>query len=254
MLSVAPWLPACLGYSMTKKRAGTASAFTPPTGHRAFDDWVAPQRTAAIARIIKSVGKHPGKHPSDEVRLAADIYQAYIEAPLEIDPDDSSKAKNRLNSVKAILKGVENQCARIAADPYLSSTINKANGVQPAPITSVLFQLRSLEIALSSRAQKWRSKANLPPELKGRRPTELEWLAGVSLPLIYERHFLSRAGRSRNTDGKPDGPSVRFTGATLEELDMSYSRESIARAFTRMAPFRKTEIGRISRRANCKPK
>jgi hypothetical protein len=29
---------------------------------------------------------------------------------------------------------------------------------------------------------------------KGLCPSEREWLAGVSLPLVYERHFLSPAG------------------------------------------------------------
>ena len=129
---------------------------------------------------------------------------------------------------------MEKQAALISADPYLSKAMGKAVGVAPPPILELHIELRSLEIQLSSLDKKWRSKADLPPELRGRRPSELEWLAGVALPLVYERHFLSRAGRSRNAEGEPGGPTVKFVEATLSELSIPYSPESIVRAFTRL--------------------
>ena len=129
---------------------------------------------------------------------------------------------------------MEKQAALIRADPYISEAIGYPTGLVPQSIWMCISELRSLEYKLSLLAKKWRSKADLPPELRSRRPSEREWLAGVSLPLVYERHFLSPAGRSRNAEGKPGGPTVRFVEATLTELGLPYSSESIVRAFTRL--------------------
>ena len=206
-------------------------AFTPPTGEKAFDDWIAPQRTAAISRILKAVGKSP----NSELDLATGIYHACVETQSKLDPLDGSKASNRLRKIKRIVKALQKQIAFVSADPYLKRRIKDANGVAPRPIVQLLFELQSLENEWSWLAKKWRSKADLPPSLKDRRPSELEWLAGVSLPLIYERNFLRRAGRSRTTTG---GPTVRFIAATLSELGLSYSNESILRAMSRLAIFK----------------
>jgi hypothetical protein len=130
---------------------------------------------------------------------------------------------------------VEKQAGLISADPYLRKAIGDAVGVKPPlNIWELRNELRGLEIQLSSLAEIWRRKKDLPPELRDRRPSEREWLAGVSLPLVYERHFFSPAGRSRNAHGKPGGPTVRFVEATMSELSIPYSAESIARAFTRL--------------------
>jgi hypothetical protein len=60
-----------------------------------------------------------------------------------------------------------------------------------------------------------------------------EWLAGWRLPEIYERIFGRRSGRSRNLDGDPSGPCVRFIKAVMHELQIEYSEESIVRALTK---------------------
>jgi hypothetical protein len=138
----------------------------------------------------------------------------------------------------------EKQAALISADSYLSGAIGTAVGVKAPPIWDLRIQLQSLEIQLSSLAKEWRTKIDLPPELRDRRPSEPEWLAGVSLPLVYERHFHSPAGRSRNAEGTPAGPTVRFVGATLSELSIAYSPESIVRAFTRLKRQRDKERAR----------
>jgi len=143
---------------------------------------------------------------------------------------------------------VETQAALISADSYLSAAICKDVGlIRPPPIGELRIQLRSLEIQLSSLAKEWRTKIDLPPELSGRRPSEPEWLAGVALPLVYERHFLSPAGRSRNMEGEPGGPTVRFIEATLSELTIPFKRESIVRAFSRLK--RERDVERARKRA-----
>ena len=216
---------------MAKKRAAAVAAFVPPTGDKALDDWFAPLRTAAIGRILKAVGKST----DDEVQLATDIFEAYVATPSKLDLHEGSKAAQRLQKVKGIRKAVEKQAALISADPYLRKAIGDAAGVKlPFDIWGLCNELRGLEIQLSLLAERWRRKKDLPPDLRDRRPSEREWLAGVSLPLVYERHFFSPAGRSRNARGKPGGPTVRFVEATMSELSIPYSAESIARAFTRL--------------------
>jgi hypothetical protein len=226
---------------MVSKKNAALAPFLPPIGDKWFDDWVTPQRTAAIARILGAVGKST----DDEVQLATDIFEAYVSTSSQLDLYERSKAAKRLEKVKSIRKAVETQAALISADSYLSAAICKDVGlIRPPPIGELRIQLRSLEIQLSSLAKEWRTKIDLPTELSGRRPSEPEWLAGVSLPLVYERHFHSPAGRSRNAEGTPGGPTVRFVGATLRELSIPYSPESIVRAFTRLRRQRDKERAR----------
>jgi hypothetical protein len=50
------------------------------------------------------------------------------------------------------------------------------------------------------------------------------------LPPIYERNFGSKAGFSRNTDGAPGGPYVRFAGAVTKEMERPISAATIIAA------------------------
>jgi hypothetical protein len=211
-----------------------AAVFLLSTGNNELDAWVAPRRGAAIARITKTAGHSP-ENPD---RLASDIFDACSALPAQLDPLQARTASQHLTKVRRILRAVEKQAALIDSDPDLHAAIKGSRGVQLSAFTELHFELQALESSLRLLAQKWRSKADLPVALKGRRPSELEWLAGVSFPLIYERHFLRRAGRSRKKEGEPAGPMVRFIEATLRELGISYSRESIVRAFTRLAALR----------------
>jgi hypothetical protein len=216
---------------MARKRTAAVAAFVPPSGDKALDDWFAQLRSAAIARILSAVGKST----DHEVQLATDIFEAYVATPSKLDLHEGSKAAERLKKIKGIRKAVEKQAALISADPYLSKAIGDTVGVKlPFDIWGLSNELRGLEIQLSLLAERWRRKKDLPPDLRDRRPSEREWLSGVSLPLVYERRFLSSAGRSRNAEGEPGGPTVRFVEATMSELSIPYSPESIARAFTRL--------------------
>jgi hypothetical protein len=226
---------------MARKRPAAVAAFVPPSGDEALDDWFAQLRSAAIARIFSAVGKSTG----DEVQLAADIFEAYVATPSKRDPQEASDAAQRLQKVRDIRKAVEKQVALISDDPYLRKAIGDAVGVKPPfDIWGLRNALRDLEIQLSLLAERWRRKKDLPPNLGDRRPSEREWLAGVSLPLVYERHFLSPAGRSRNAEGEPGGPTVKFVKATMSELGMPYSAESIVRALTRLKQQREEERAR----------
>ena len=214
-------------------RAAPSVIFMPPTGDKAVDDWIGPQRKAAIARIVKAVNRSPG----DEMRLAADIYEADIEASVVTDPFGASVAKRRLKKVRPILKAVGKLDALITSDPSIADKINSVpTPFHIAPVKQLLLAVRGLENELVRLVNKRRNKGDLPADLIGRRPSEREWLVGVSLPLVYERHFGLRPARSRNVEGQPSGPMVRFIEATLRELgSQEYKPESIVRGFSRLA-------------------
>jgi hypothetical protein len=212
------------------------AVFLPPTRIRGLDDWIAPAREAAIASIIDKVGRSP----KDRDKLAEAIFDAFIELRGQIDPSESREAPKRLRKIRQILKAVRKCAPWIDSDPYISKRINKDGGLVLPPLGRLLFDLTIVENELIILAKRRRSK--LP--LNSRRPSELEWLAGVSLPLVYERNFGHPAGRSRSTSGDPGGPTVRFVAATLKEVGVSYSNESIARAMTRLAAFRALTAGR----------
>ena len=111
----------------------------------------------------------------------------------------------------------------------------------PPPVEQLRRAVAGVERWREYTAKEWRTAHKRDPILRGRRPTETEWLAGVSLPLVFEWHFRERAGRSRAKDGKPSGPMVRFISATFKELGLRYSDESITKAFSLRAPLRKRQ-------------
>ena len=215
-------------FGVAEDGVATGWVFLPPSVTGELERWLAPGRAAAIARIVEAVGIAP----DDEIRLATDIHQAYCEhpnygeAPIGLVVLGASEARVRLKTVRSILAAGEKLRELIDADRYISATINELDTPFHIPIVQqLLLKLRSLEKVLEGLAKKWRTKADLPENLKGRRPSRREWLAGVSLPLVFERHFVRRAVLSRNSDGKPSGPCVKFIGATLEELGLSYEPE-----------------------------
>jgi hypothetical protein len=202
-----------------------------------LEAWLAPQRAAAIARIVKAVGE-----PADnEIRLAADIHHACCETPHMLAVLEGPQAQRRLRLVRRILKGMEKQAGLIESDPYIKHAINKVHTPFEIPIVPrLVLKLRDVEGQLKWLAKQWCSKADVPKN-QNRRPSQFEWLAGVSLPLVYERHFHRDAGRSRKKGREPYGPMIRFVEATLTELSEPMKRESIARAFTRCTPQRNAE-------------
>ena len=228
---------------MTDSWHAAVSLFLPPTGTEELDKWIAPRRAAAIARIAQAVGRVP--HNEDQ--LATEIFDACVEMRSQLDPLEGRKASERLKKVRRILKGVRKYEELIDSDPHISAAINQAHGVKLPPAKELLLELIVLKSFLAKLAANWRDKADLPVDLRSRRPSELEWLARVSLPLVYERNFLRRAGRSR-TQGEVGGPCIRFIEATLKELGRPYSPESIARAFSRLARQREEERTRSKRR------
>jgi hypothetical protein len=178
---------------MAKKRTAAIAVFAPPGDDTALDEYFAKLRTPAVNRILEAVGKSV----VNESQFGTDIFWACIATRRRLDLGDGAKAAERLHKVREIKNAVEKHASVISGDLYLGELNGK--------LSKLRIELQSLETELSSISDNWRSKADLTPELKGRRPSEPEWLTGVALPLVYERHFASPAGRSRNINGKPGG-------------------------------------------------
>jgi hypothetical protein len=224
-----------------RRRAVYAVVFMPPTGIKNLDDWVAAKRTVAIDRIAKAVGKVP----ESEEELATDIYWACSKTSTGRDPLEGARAKTRFDKVQEIIKAAEKLDTLIASDPFISARLRDrtnpfgaATPFELPPLARLRFGALYLRDELGLAAKHWRDKADLSDK---RRPSEREWLAGVSLPLVYERHFGHRPGRSRNAKGEPSGPTVRFVEATLREVGAPCKRETIVRAFSRLAKQRDDE-------------
>jgi hypothetical protein len=104
---------------------------------------------------------------------------------------------------------------------YLDRLVNAAS--YPKPVDSAALA------ALTSR--------ELEPSLQERSP--FEWLVGVGLPRVYQEHFQSEAGYTRNpvTDAI-HGQYIDFVEAALHEFDIKhagapYTRAAIADALGR---------------------
>jgi hypothetical protein len=139
---------------------------------------------------------------------------------------------------------VDKADALIASDTFIRARINNASTPFELSRTSqLLLERRAAGAELTLLAKKRRVESARPAgKPNGRRPSELEWLAGVLLPLVYERHFLRPARRSQGAEGEPGGPTVRFVEAVLKELEVqNFKRASIVRAFTRLTPKRDKE-------------
>jgi hypothetical protein len=192
----------------------------------------------AIDRILAAVGQRHIPPDLDRRALCADISDAYHSRDHAFDLFHGSEARAQRKLLGRIRTTAEKLASLLKKDDAVTAMIASAS---PKPIDQLNEFLRAVRIIEKSRehvAIKWRTAHKHDPALRGRRPTEKECLAGVSLPLVFEWHFHQRASRSRTKDGNPSGPTVRFIGATMKELDLPYDDESIMRAYSLRAPLR----------------
>jgi hypothetical protein len=222
----------------------------------------------AVDRILEAVGKQHIPPNLDREALRIDIGRAYYSRDHAFDLCQGSEARERLDRLRRMHKAANELATLIEADDLARASINFGlerlwrpilnpfgSSSLPLKLPPIVAFLEHLQRAIAqaeqleqSKAKKWKTGHKRDPILRGRRPTGPEMLAGVYLPLIFEMHFLQRAARSRDKGGKPSGPMVRFIRATMRELGLQYSDESIVRAYSLRAPLRKEE-----RRGNILP-
>jgi hypothetical protein len=211
----------------------------------------------AIDRILAAVGKKHIPPSLDRKALCADIADANCTRDHAFDLFRGSEAQARLKLLRRIRKTAEKLVSLLKADSQVDAMITGQlekitpawGKITPAPmgptagkpidrLDEFLRAVADIERVTEGVAMKWRTAHKSDRALRGRRPNEKEMLAGVSLPLVFEWNFRQRAGRSRAKSSKPSGPTVRFIGATMKELGLPYSDESIVRAYSLRAPLR----------------
>ena len=220
----------------------------------------------AIDRILTAVGKKDVPLDLDREALCADIADASIRRDFAFDLLDGSKARsdlrllarirNTAKKLRSLLKANDRVKAMIRSE-LKKPTPGPYSFLSPqAPLSSVhpideltmwLLAIDGIEKMRTDDAKEWRTAHKRDPVLRGRRPTAKEWLAGVSLPLVFELHFLKKATLSRRTkDQKLTGPMIQFVGAVMTELGLRYKDESIAKAFTRLKALQEKQRTRES--------
>jgi hypothetical protein len=205
-----------------------------------------------------AVGKENVPRDLDKETLRNDIAEAYLGRKHAFDLFEGSKARTRLKHLGRIRKTIEKlavllkddfradaMIAELAQLPVPQPMQNPARSIVPF-IDQVKHASENLEKAQERIAEKWHAAHKRDPRLRGRRVTEKEWLAGVSLPFVFEGHFRRRAGRSRSM-GKPSGPMVGFIRTTMKELGLPYSDEAITRAFSLRMPLRDAVLPMVLR-------
>jgi hypothetical protein len=191
-----------------------------------------------VDRIIQAVGK--GYEPAnldrsalrraiDESAKSAEIISAYRQG---------TPLRYQIKRLKQIRKTAQQLASSLEVKDVTTDMIQQGLGEPPlAMISRLIIALEVIEHVLG----------DLKPSKWGN-PTANEWFAGVELPCVFEEHFYRKTGRSRNKDGKADGPCVRFIATTMLELGTQYSSESITRVMTRLRPLR--DRRRLLRQSN----
>jgi hypothetical protein len=177
------------------------------------------ERKAAIERIVKATGRSP----DDADKLVEDICQADDDYSQTLNVKQA-EAQRTHRLLKRIRKGMANSAKLIETDPIIKKI---ADSYELPRLLEALGNFENWQ-AMRHRAKKNQGK-------KSRQASAIEWLAGVSLPLVYERRFGAAVVYSRRAgDSVPHGPAVSFIEATLAELGLKYDRHSIGRALTRL--------------------
>ena len=172
----------------------------------------------AIDRILTAVGRGHIPPELDRKALCAAIADAYHSRDHAFDLFHGSEAQDQLKRLRRIRKTAEKLASLLSsADTTVTATIATCldkitppwgkiappmgSPAAPKPVEQLDQWLRALEMAEVLReraATKFHAAHKHDPDLRGRRVTEKEWLAGVSLPLVFEWHFRERARRSRS--------------------------------------------------------
>jgi hypothetical protein len=213
---------------------------------RYMQDWVGPLRrflvgskSAPVAaideqtldRILAQVGQKFVPADLDRIALQTAIAQA-IDTKDKINKSRPGKHSRVLKkSLTRIREAAEvlHACLKENDDAW-----KRISGLLPSiseDVMRIICAAQAIDQTLAESDELTMSQYSM------RIPTANEWLAGVELPLIFEEFFRRKEGRSR-IDGQPAGPTVRFVGAVMTKIGISFAQESIVRAMTGLAELR----------------
>jgi len=206
---------------------------------------------AGIDRILKNVGDVPGILDKSELRediLAAwDFYQGYKRADSK-----GARTERRDHAIKIAHK--TNELIRLLNDPagdWVRSRIGRLLSLrerneplrernEDEEIVSLASLTRSLDELLSVVRTIERQCTGTASfrEVLNARPSF--WLIGNDLVKVFEKHFAKQAARTRNSDGQPDSPFVRFVTAVTAELGEPVVDETVSKAMSAVAKVKTT--------------
>ena len=202
---------------------------------------------AGIDRILNNVGYVPGTLDKSELRkdiLAAwDFYQGYKR-------DDSKGARTERRKHATKIAHKTSELIHLLNDPaedWVRSRIGRLLSLrernEDEKIASLASLTRSLGELLSvvgtierqctgtasfrgTGTASFRKVLNVRPSF---------WLIGNDLVNVFEKHFAKQAARTRNSDGQPDSPFVRFVTAVTAELGEPVVAETVSKAMSAVA-------------------
>jgi hypothetical protein len=184
-----------------------------------------------LDRVIQAVGKKYELANLDRSALRHELDESKNSAEVISANRHGARSRARLKHLKKIRESAEQLSSLLQIK---DDAIDLIRGLRDdlrettlTTITRLIISVESIEHVLGTAAGS-----------KYGNPTAVEWLAGVELPCIFEEHFHRKAGGSRNAEGRPDGPCVRFVESALRELGFQYSAESILRAMTGLRTLR----------------
>jgi hypothetical protein len=204
---------------------------------------------AGIDRILDNVGDVPGTLDKSELRkdiLAAwDFYQGY-----KRDASKGARTERRERATKIAHKTSE--LIHLLNDPaedWVRSRIGRLLSLRKrkedekiASLASLMRSLGDLLSVVGTIERQCTGTASFREVLNDVRPSF--WLIGNDLVNVFEKHFAKQAGRTRNSDGQPDSPFVRFVTAVTAELGEPVVDETVSKAMSAVAKDRRLKLGR----------
>ena len=172
-----------------------------------------PLNKRGLDKIIIAVGKNFVPADLDRSALRRAIDDSEKSAEIIAVQRHGAPARKLLKQFKQVRETTDQLALLLDAKNDASDLIQELCGEWPkAMVSRLIVDVEALEWVLGNR--------EFPQG-----PNAKEWLAGVELPCVFEEHFHRKPGRSRNKDGEPDGPCVRFIATTMLELGKQYSLE-----------------------------
>jgi hypothetical protein len=195
---------------------------------------------AGIDRILNHVGDVPGTLDKSELRkdiLAAwDFYQGCKR------DSKGARTERRKHATKIAHKTAELICLLNDNNPagdwvrsHIGRLLSLRERNEDEKIVSLASLMRGLGELLSvvrtierrcTGAASFREVLNVRPSF---------WLIGSDLVNVFEKHFAKQAVRTRDLDGQPDSPFVRFVTAVTAELGEPVVAETVSKAMSAVA-------------------
>lgn len=188
----------------------------------------------AVARVLAAVGSRQTPDSLDREKLRRDLVWAGTWNRTSMDLRAKAKRDRRVGTALKAAKRFQQALTRLEHRDLPIVDANLEAG--PSLAKKLVGFVRQAEAALKPPLPEpeWQqdAAAHMVKELHLNERSAFEWLAGIHLAELYERHFERRAGFSVPPNGgAPYGPYIRFATQALTELKITkYSKWAIASA------------------------